>query len=197
MHERPHPIQSIAMCKEVERYHPFFMEAPFSPEDVGYFKLLRPQCSTPLAMGELFNNPNEWVSLVSGRLIDFIRIHISQVGGLTMARKVAAMCEFFRVGPPGTGRADVSRGPRRQSPSGPFDVELRDPGEATVFNDAAKDVVGGATEIKHGMLWANDRPGLGVDFKEELAAKFPIQDDPPFDLDWGRLRGSDGTIRRP
>jgi mannonate dehydratase len=34
---------------------------------------------------------------VTGRLIDFIRIHLSQVGGLTMARKVAALCEFFAV----------------------------------------------------------------------------------------------------
>ena len=48
-------------------------------------------------MGELFNSPHEWIPLVSGRLIDFIRVHISQVGGLTMARKMAAMCEFFGV----------------------------------------------------------------------------------------------------
>ena len=39
----------------------FFLEDPFSPEDVGYFEKLRQQTSTPIAMGELFNNPNEWV----------------------------------------------------------------------------------------------------------------------------------------
>ncbi|HVR85485.1 MAG TPA: enolase C-terminal domain-like protein, partial [Planctomycetota bacterium] len=108
MHERPHPIQAMALVKEVEKYHPFFMEDPFSPEDVGYFKILRPQTATPVAMGELFNNPNEWVDLVSNRLIDFIRCHVSQIGGLSPARKVAALCEFFRVRSAWHGPGDVS-----------------------------------------------------------------------------------------
>ena len=69
--------------------------------------------------------------------------------------------------------------------------------EATIFNDAAREVFPGTPEVKNGMMWANDKPGLGVDLNEELAAKFPVSDDPPFDLDWGRLRGKDGTIRRP
>ncbi len=86
VHERVPPILAIQLAKDLEPYHPFFLEDPFSPEDIGYFKHLRRQTSTPIAMGELFNNPNEWTGLISGRLIDFIRIHISQVGGLTMAR---------------------------------------------------------------------------------------------------------------
>ena len=86
----------------------FFLEDPFSPEDIGYFEKLRPQTSTPIAMGELFNNPNEWVGLVSNRLIDFIRIHMSQIGGLTMARKMAALCEFFGVRTAWHGPGDVS-----------------------------------------------------------------------------------------
>ena len=51
----------------------------------------------PIAMGELFNTQQEYVPLIADRLIDFIRIHISQIGGLSMARKVAALCEFFGV----------------------------------------------------------------------------------------------------
>src|SRR5262249_4616689 len=73
MHERLPPIDSIGLAKELEPYRLFFLEDPFAPEDVGYFKILRQQCATPIAMGELFNNPNEWLDIVSGRLIDFIR----------------------------------------------------------------------------------------------------------------------------
>jgi L-alanine-DL-glutamate epimerase-like enolase superfamily enzyme len=58
---------------------------------------MRQQTTTPIAMGELFNNTQEWLSLVTERLIDFIRLHLSQVGGITFARKVAALCEFFAV----------------------------------------------------------------------------------------------------
>jgi len=97
MHERLPPILALRLAKDLEPYRLFFLEDPLSPEDVGYFAHLRQQTTTPIAMGELFNNPNEWLSLVTGRLIDFIRIHISQVGGLSMARKIAALCEFFAV----------------------------------------------------------------------------------------------------
>jgi mannonate dehydratase len=197
VHERPHPIQAIALCKELEKYRPFFIEDPLAPEDVGYFKVLRPQTAAPLAMGELFNNPNEWLDLVTGRLIDFIRCHISQIGGVSMARKIAALCEFFRVRSAWHGPGDTS--PVGHAANLHVDLSIWNFGiqEATIFNDDARAVFPGTPEIKDGMMWANDKPGLGIDLDEALAAKFPIQDDPPFDFDWGRLRGKDGTIRRP
>ena len=148
-------------------------------------------------MGELFNNPNEWVDLVSGRLIDFIRCHVSQIGGISMGRKIAALCEFFRVRTAWHGPGDTS--PVGHAANLHLDLSTWNFGiqEATIFNDAAREVFPGTPEVKGGMMWANDKPGLGIDLNEELAAKFPITDDPPFDLDWGRLRGKDGTIRRP
>ena len=65
VHERVPPILAIQLCKDLEPYNLFFLEDPFSPEDIGYFEKLRPQTSTPIAMGELFNNPNEWLPLMS------------------------------------------------------------------------------------------------------------------------------------
>ena len=197
VHERLHPIEAIGVCKEVEKYRPYFIEDPFAPEDIGYFKVLRPQTSCPLAMGELFNNPNEWVDLISNRLIDFIRVHLSQVGGISVGRKIAALSDFFRVRSAWHGPGDVC--PVGHAANLHLDLAIWNFGvqEATVFNDAAKEVFPGTPEVKDGMFWINEKPGLGVDFNEELAAKFPITEDPPFDLDWGRLRGKDGTIRRP
>ena len=66
------------------------------------------QTSTPLAMGELFVNRNEWLPLVANRWIDFIRIHISAIGGLNMARKVASCCEMFNVRTAWHGPGNVS-----------------------------------------------------------------------------------------
>ena len=59
-------------------------------------------------MGELFNTRHEFVPLISERLIDFIRIHISQIGGLSPARKVAALSEFFGVQTAWHGPGDAS-----------------------------------------------------------------------------------------
>jgi mannonate dehydratase len=197
VHERVPPILAIQLAKDLEQYRPFFLEDPFSPEDVGYFEHLRKQTSTPIAMGELFNNPNEFVPLISGRLIDFVRIHMSQVGGLTAARKIAHLCEFFNV-------RTAWHGPGDNSPVGHaanVHLDLATPNfgiqEFTGFNQAEQDVFPGCPEFKDGYLWCNNQPGLGIDLDERLARRFPITDDPPFDLHWGHLRRRDGTIAKP
>jgi mannonate dehydratase len=197
MHERVPPIMAIRLAKDLEPYRLFFLEDPLSPEDVGYFTHMRAQTSTPIAMGELFNNPNEWLPLVSGRLIDFIRIHLSQVGGLTMARKVAAMCEFFAVRTAWHGPGDVS--PVGHAANVHLDLACPNFGiqEARVFTQAERDVFPGCPELKDGYYWANDKPGLGIEIDEKLATKFPIKDDPSFDMRWGNLRRRDGTIVKP
>src|SRR5262245_30317566 len=65
VHERVPPAQALQLARGVEPYRLFFLEDPFAPEDVGWFDVLRKQTSTPLAMGELFVNRNEWLPLVS------------------------------------------------------------------------------------------------------------------------------------
>ncbi len=197
VHERVPPILAMRLCKDLEPYRLFFLEDPFSPEDIGYFTHLRAQTAIPIAMGELFNNPNEWLSLVSGRLIDFIRIHISQVGGLTMARKVAALCEFFAVRTAWHGPGDVS--PVGHAANVHLDLACPNFGiqEAREFNQAEQDVFPGCPTLKNGYYHANDKPGFGIDLNEALAAKFPIRDDPSFDMNWGNVRRRDGTIVKP
>ena len=148
-------------------------------------------------MGELFNNPNEWVGLISERLIDFIRCHVSQIGGITMARKIAALCDFFRVRTAWHGPGDTS--PVGHAANLALDLSTWNFGiqEGREFDGAALDVFPGCPEIRNGLFHVNEKPGLGIDMNEQLAAKFPINDNPPFDLKWGKLRGADGTIRRP
>jgi mannonate dehydratase len=197
VHERVPPVLAMRLVKDLEQYRPFFVEDPFSPEDVGYFSHLRKLTTTPLAMGELFNNAHEWVGLITGRLIDFIRCHLSQVGGLTMARKIAALCEFFAVRTAWHGPGDVS--PVGHAANVHLDLACPNFGiqEARVFTQAEQDVFPGCPELKNGYYHANDKPGLGIDLDEKLAARFPIEDDPSFDMRWGNLRRRDGTVTKP
>ncbi len=197
IHERVPPILAIKLAKDLEQFRLFFLEDPFAPEDVGYFQNLRQQTATPIAMGELFNNVNEYLALVSGRLIDFIRIHISQIGGLTMARKVAALCEFFAVRTAWHGPGDVS--PVGHAANVHLDLATPNFGiqESREFTQAERDMFPGCPELRDGYYHANERPGLGIDLNEELARKFPITDEPPFDYAWGNLRRRDGSITKP
>jgi mannonate dehydratase len=197
VHERVPPILAMRLVKDLEQYRPYFVEDPFSPEDIGYFSHLRKLTPCPVAMGELFNNAHEWVPLITGRLIDFIRIHLSQVGGLTMARKVAALCEFFAVRTAWHGPGDVS--PVGHAAQVHLDLATHNFGiqEARDFTPAEREVFPGCPTLKDGYYHVNDKPGLGIDLDEKAAAKYPVTDDPPFDMNWGNVRRRDGTVIKP
>jgi mannonate dehydratase len=194
VHERVAPAQALVLSKAVEPFRLFFLEDPTAPEDVAWFQLLRQQSSTPLAMGELFVNRNEWLPLVSNRWIDFIRCHISAIGGLSQARKIAATCEMFGVRTAWHGPGNVS--PVGHAVNLHLDLAIPNFGiqEENKFSDIVRDVFPGTPEISNGYLYANDRPGLGVDIDEKAAAKYPYKG--PGDSR-GNDRRMDGSIVRP
>jgi mannonate dehydratase len=194
VHERVSPAQATVLAKALEPHRLFFLEDPLAPEDVHWFQNLRQATSTPLAMGELFVNRNEWLPLVANRWIDFIRIHISAVGGLSMARKIAATCEMFGVRTAWHGPGNVS--PVGHAVNLHLDLSSWNFGiqEQNIFSPATREVFPGAPEISRGYLYANDRPGLGIDIDEKAAARFPYKTP-------GGSRGNDrrldGSIVRP
>jgi mannonate dehydratase len=196
VHERVPPIQAIGLAKELERYRLFFLEDPFAPEDIGYFPLLRQQSAIPLAMGELFVNQAEYVPLVRDRLIDFVRVHISSIGGISPARKLAAYAELFGVRTAWHGPGDVS--PVGHAANLHLDLACWNFGvqEQHIFSDRARELFPGTPEIRGGALWPNDRPGFGVDIDEALAARFPFPDH-PLNGGWPEVRRLDGTVVRP
>jgi len=198
VHERVALNQGINLCKALEPYRLFFLEDPFPPEENDHFRLLRQQTSIPIAMGELFNTQHEYVPLIKDRLIDFIRIHISQIGGLTPARKVGAFCEFFGVRTAWHGPGDAS--PLAHAAQLALELASYNFGvhEGGGFPKETQEVFAGSPEVKNGYMLANEKPGLGIDVDEKLAAKFPIPAGPPnFDYSWGTTRRKDGTVIRP
>ena len=195
IHERIQPLEAINLIKKLEQYRPFFIEDPFSPENNRYFKLLRRHTTVPIAMGELFNSPHEWIDPMKDQMFDFIRIHISQIGGITPAMKVARLGEAFNIRTAWHGPGDVS--PVGHSANAHIDFAVWNFGiqESVNFSDRIKEIFHGAPYVENGYMFVNEVPGLGVDIDEKLAAKFPIQE---VQLNnWTQLRKNDGTVIRP
>jgi len=201
VHERLAPIDAVQLAKALEPYQLFFLEDPLAPEDQQWFRMLRRQTATPIAMGELFTHPLEWRSLITEGLIDFIRVHISDIGGITPARKVAALAEAFGVRTAFHGPGDVS--PVGHAANVHLDVVLPNFGvqEFMGFGDALADVFPGCLQVRDGCLYPRDEPGLGIDIDERLAARFPLH--PQMAqfrdgvVDWTQSRLPDGTPARP
>lgn len=195
IHERVQPLDAIRMISQLDDYRPFFIEDPFSPENNGYFEMLREHTTVPIAMGELFNNPHEWLEPMSKRLFDFIRIHISQIGGITPAMKVARLGEWFNVRTAWHGPGDVS--PVGHAANAHIDLAIWNFGiqESVNFSDTLKEIFPGAPYVENGYMYINEAPGLGVDVNEKLAAKFPLPENN--DYNWTQVRKKDGTAIRP
>ena len=193
MHERYTPNQAVQFAKAVEPLRLFFLEDPLSPEDIAYFRQIRQNCATPIAMGELFNSPHEWTPLISERLIDYMRMHVTQMGGFTPARKAAAMGEAFGVRTAWHGPGDVS--PIGHMANATLDVVCYNFGvqEYTAFNDRTKEVFNGCPELKNGYVYPSDKPGWGIEVDEKAAAKMPYQAN-KLNGGWGEVRLPDGTI---
>jgi mannonate dehydratase len=192
VHERSQPMDVINMCKRVEEYRPYFIEDPFSPENMGWFKQLRASTSVPIAMGELFNNNNEFLEPMAEQLFDYIRCHVSQIGGITPAMKVARLGEWFNIKTAWHGPGDVS--PVGHAAQAHMDLAIWNFGiqEAVSFSDKTQAVFSGCPTMSKGYMSVYEVPGLGVDINEKEAAKYPIGTK----SNW-QVRKTDGTIIRP
>jgi mannonate dehydratase len=192
IHERVQPMDAINMIKAVEDYRPYFIEDPFSPENMEWFKQLRASTSVPIAMGELFNNVNEFKMPMVNQWFDYIRVHVSQIGGITPAMKIARLGEWFNIKTAFHGPGDVS--PVGHSAHAHVDLAVWNFGiqEAVHFSDKLKSVFSGCPTMNNGYMSVNEVPGIGVDINEKEAAKYPITTK----SNW-QVRKSDGTIIRP
>ncbi|VBB07296.1 Hypothetical protein LUCI_2540 [Lucifera butyrica] len=207
VHERLKPVEVMKFAQELEPYDLFFLEDAISLEEGEWMRQLRAKTSIPLAQGELFNNPCEWKFLITERLIDYIRVHISQIGGITPARKLQIFAEQFGVRTAWHGPGDMSPlghaanihidlaamnfGVQEWSGTEPPNFviqELKGP------RDALLDVFPGLPEFKKGYIYANDKPGLGVDINEVEAAKYPCENTV---TTWTQTRRGDGTLNTP
>ena len=194
VHERLAPIAAVQLAKDLEPYRLFFLEDPLAPEDVEWLERIRQQTSTPIAIGELFNNPHEWVKAMSQRQMDFIRVHISQIGGITPALKLAILGEVYSVRTAWHGPGDVS--PVGHAANVHLDLARPNFGiqEWCGLSDELQAVFPGCPQVENGYVYANDQPGLGIDIDEELASSFPPHDELP---SWTLSRLPDGTAVRP
>ena len=207
VHERLKPVDAIRLACELEPFDLFFLEDAIPLEEGAWIRQLREKTTTPLAQGELFNNPAEWKFLITEQLIDYIRVHLSQIGGITPGRKLQIFAEQFGVKTAWHGPGDMS--PLGHAANIHIDLAARNFGVQEwsgieppnfVIQDlkgprgALLDVFPGLPEFRDGYVYANDKPGLGVDIDEAEAMKYPCENTV---TTWTQTRLIDGTLQTP
>ena len=207
VHERLKPIDALRLAQALEPCDLFFLEDAIPLEDGEWIRQLSDKTNIPLAQGELFNHPFEWRNLIAERLIDFIRVHLSQVGGITPARKLQLFAEQYGVRTAWHGPGDMS--PLAHAANIHIDLASRNFGvqewsgteppnfviqELKGPREALLDVFPGLPQFKQGYVYANDLPGLGVDIDEAQAARYPCDSGV---TPWTQTRLIDGSLHTP
>jgi mannonate dehydratase len=196
VHSRLTPKEAVDLARALEPYRLYFLEDPIAPEFYDRLPEVRAASPVPLAVGELVSNPTDAVRLVRDLGVDLIRLHISAVGGLTPARKIAALCELLGVRTAWHAPGDVS--PIGAAANIALDVSSHAFGiqEAYMYGDRAREVFPGTPVAERGYVAPSPSAGWGVDLDEREAAKYPPE---KFLFDrWAiSVRNPDGSLNPP
>ncbi len=174
-HGRLTPTEAAQLAKELEPFKLMFLEDPIGPEHASAMAQVRAASTTPLAIGEIISSADQILPMVINRTIDYMRCSPIHIGGITPAKKLAALAEPFEVKTAFHGPGDV--GPVGDAAAVHVDLAIQNFGiqEWVDHPAATREVISGGPYFEDGYLKLNDAPGLGVDIDEALAAKYPYQ----------------------
>jgi mannonate dehydratase len=175
VHHRLTPIEAGRLGKSLEPYHLFWMEDAVTGELQESYRIIRQHTTTPLAIGEVFNTIWDAHLFISEQLIDYLRMTVVHGGGITHLKKIAAFAELYHVRTGSHGATDLS--PVAMAAALNVDLSINNFGiqEYMRHTTETDEVFPHSYYFKDGYLHPGDSPGLGVDFNEDLAARFPYQ----------------------
>lgn len=172
IHGRLSPDEAIWFCKEVEPLGMFLVEDPIRSEHVHGYRRIREHVNVPLAAGEQWASKWEFRQAIEEELIDYARIDICIAGGITEAKKIAAMAEthLIKILP------HNPLGPVCTVASLHLNLACDNAGpQEVVFPPAVMlpDVFECDFKLKGTRLTIPTAPGIGVTFNREAALRHP------------------------
>lgn len=97
IHRRLTPAEAIVFANGIEHTHPMFIEDPIRPESNDAMARVAAKINIPIATGERFSNLYEFEALLARNGAEYARVDLCLCGGITGAKKVAAIAEAHQV----------------------------------------------------------------------------------------------------
>lgn len=96
-HGRLHKAMAKVMAKELEQFHPMFIEEPVLAENNEALKAIANITSIPIATGERMFSRWDFKDILAGGAVDIIQPDVSHAGGITECKKIVSMAEAYDV----------------------------------------------------------------------------------------------------
>lgn len=176
VHNRLTPIETAKLGKLLEPFDLYFLEDPSLAENQDSYQVIRQHTTTPLAIGETFNTIWDCKNLVQNQLIDYLRMAATHAGGITALRRISDFAGAFDVKMAPHGAPDLS--PICFAAHMHLDLWAPNFGIQEFVglgNEQVRQVFRHGIEVRDGTAFIDDAPGLGVEFDEKAAEKFPYR----------------------
>ncbi|MBI9113879.1 D-mannonate dehydratase ManD [Sanguibacter suaedae] len=188
VHHRLTPIEAASFGKSVEDVRLLWMEDPTPAENQEAYRLIRQHTTTPIAVGEVLNSIWDVKQLITEQLIDYVRTTVVHAGGITHLRRIFDLAALYQVRTGSHGATDLS--PVTLAAAVHLDLTVPNFGIQEYMEHAPEtmEVFRSGVTFSDGMLNPSEEPGLGVEYDEKAAERFPY--DPRYLPVARRLDGS-------
>ncbi len=175
IHRQLTPAEAIVLARGIEPYHPYFYEDPTLPDNFDAMALIAQHISIPIATGERLHTIYEFEMLLARGAVQYVRPDVCMCGGLTGAKKIAALAEARHVGVV------------PHNPLGPVSTAACIQLAACIPNFALQEyplgedrppkseMVKTTVQREGGYLVIPDAPGIGIELAEDAAERHPYK----------------------
>jgi len=171
-HGRLHKAMAKVLARELEQFHPMFIEEPVLPENNEALREIAHNTSIPIATGERMFSRWHFKEILNSGYVDIIQPDLSHAGGITECKKIISMAEAY----------DVAAAPH--CPLGPIALAACLQVDATCYNafiqeqslgihyNRGNDLLDYITDksvfsYQDGYVNIPSAPGLGISINEE------------------------------
>lgn len=176
IHRRLTPAEAIELGRAIEQYHPMFYEDPIRPDNLDAMEQVARQVGIPIASGERLHTIYEFEMLLRRRAVGYARTSIGLCGGITGAKKIAALAEanHVLVSPHVNSSPVISAASLQLAACIPnFGIQEHSRGES---QPPKSEIV--TPSLQHdgqGYLIIPNSPGIGMELVDDAAERFPYR----------------------
>lgn len=175
-HGRVHKSMAKILVRELEQFHPFFIEEPVLPENNEALREIARYTAIPIATGERLYSRWDFKHLLSSGTVDIIQPDLSHAGGITECRKIATMAEAYDIAiAPHCPLGPLALASCLQLDACSHNLLIQEQSLDIHYNEQA-DLLDYLVDPKvfayqDGFVTVPDAPGLGIEIDEEAVRK--------------------------
>lgn len=183
-HGRFNPNSAIMIARVLKEFDPLFLEEPVHPENVEGLKKYRETVpEVRVALGERILSSSQAISYLSQNLVDFLQLDITNIGGVTQAKKISGIAEAYGV----EMAFHNAFGPIQNAVTIQLDAAIPNfliqESFFDVFPSWKRELVNDEPKVENGFTTVPTKPGLGVDVNEKVLDEHQAQGQEYFNPD--------------